>query len=165
MTRGWPDADAITSLWAFLGPTGQCAAALQILGSSANTYRNFAGYNKGTFLPEMAASPLDVGCILLGLLLSGMGSIWALISFYAMVEKAWQRELRWHMNWNTTIFPTATLTTSFLLFSIEMDSPAFRTVTTALVILMVLNLFFTLLHISKGNLLIVRRNPRAGHVD
>jgi tellurite resistance protein TehA-like permease len=102
-------------------------------------------------------------------LLSGMGSIWALLALIAMIEKAWQGQLKWNMSWNSIIFPTGTLTTSFLLFSTELDSPAFRAITTGMVILLVvvfvLNLAFACWKISRGELLIVRRNPRAGHDD
>jgi hypothetical protein len=76
----------------FVGPVGQSAADIQILGSSARTYGRFAAYNKGTFLTEPAAAPLDVACVFLALLMTGMGSIWALIALCAMIEKAWQRE-------------------------------------------------------------------------
>lgn len=162
---GWPVPDNITSMWVFVAPMGQSAAAVQILSSAASTYGRFAGYNKGIFLTESAATPLSVACILLGLWMSGMGVIWALIAFVAMMEKAWQGKLKWSLVWNSIIFPMGTLTTSFLLFSIEMDSPAFRVVTTALVILLVLvfflNAFFAVWRISKGELLIVRKNPRA----
>jgi tellurite resistance protein TehA-like permease len=169
LVDGWPAPEKIASMWLFVGPMGQCAAALQILGSSAQIYGRFAVYNKGTFLTESAAAPLDVACILLGLLLSGMGSIWALLALIAMIEKAWQGQLKWNMSWNSIIFPTGTLTTSFLLFSTELDSPAFRAITTGMVILLVvvfvLNLAFACWKISRGELLIVRRNPRAGHDD
>ena len=166
---GWPAADKIASLWAFIGPMGQSAAAIQILGSSASTYGRFANYNKGTFLTESAAAPLSVACIFVALLLTGMGCIWALMALCAMLEKAWQRELKWNMTWNNLVFPTGTLTTSFLLFSIEMDSPAFRAVTTALVIVLVLVFFFNFVsavwRISRGEILIVKKNPRARHID
>ncbi|TVY82220.1 Sulfite efflux pump SSU1, partial [Lachnellula suecica] len=166
---GWPAPDNITSMWMFVGPMGQGAAAIQLLGSAAHTYGRFAGYNKGTFLTETAAAPLDVACIFFALMLTGMGTIFGLIAFYAMIEVAWKRQLKWHLTWNSIIFPTGTLTTSFLLFSIEMDSPAFRAVTTALVILLVLvfllNVGFTFWNVAKGELLIVRKNPRASHVD
>jgi tellurite resistance protein TehA-like permease len=162
---GWPAPDNIASVWVFIGPMGQSAAALQILGSAASTYGRFAGYNKGTFLTESAATMLDVACVLLALLLSGMGIIWTLISVCAMAEKVWQGQLKWTLTWNSIIFPTGTLTTSFLLMSIEMDSPTFRVVTTALAILLILvfllNTAFTFLRVAKGELLVVRQNPRA----
>ncbi|KUJ22148.1 uncharacterized protein LY89DRAFT_608925 [Mollisia scopiformis] len=171
---GWPPAENIASVWVFLGPMGQPAAAIQLLSSAANKYGRFAGYNRGTFLTESAAEPLSVACILLALWLTGMGCVWALMAFAAMAEKAWQRQLMWTLSWNSIIFPTGTLTTSFLLFSIAMDSPAFRAVTTALVVLMVmcffLNVGFAIRRVCQGRLLIVRRDPRQtdfenGHVD
>jgi tellurite resistance protein TehA-like permease len=166
---GWPAPEQIVSVWLFVGPMGQSAAAIQILSSAASTYGRFAGYNKGTFLTATAATPLDVASVLFALWMSGMGIIWALMAFVAMVESAWKRELSWNMSWNSIIFPTGTLTTSFLLMSIEMNSPAFRAVTTALVIFLVLVFFlntgYTIVRVLQGKLLIVRKNSRAGEYE
>lgn len=168
-TDGWPPPAQIASVWLFVGPMGQSAAAIQLLSSAASTYGQFAAYNKGTFLTASAASPLDVASILLALWMNGMGVVWALMAFVAMVESAWKKELKWNLTWNGIIFPTGTLTTSFLLLSIAMDSPAFRVVTTGLVIFMVLVFFlntgYTIVQISKGDLLIVRKNSRAGEYE
>lgn len=159
-TEGWPAPDQIATMWLFVGPMGQSAAALQILGSAADKYGRFEGYAKGTFLTAEAAAALDVASILLALLFTGLGTIWALMAFCAMAEKAWQGRLKWAPTWNCIIFPTGTLTTSFLLFSIEMDSSAFRVITTALIILLVvvfsLNLGFTVWQVTQGKLLVVR---------
>lgn len=65
---------------------------------------------------------------------------------------------------NSHAVPNATLTTSFLLFSIEMNSPAYRVVTCMCIILLVvfffINLWFTVLRIWQGKLLIVRDDWR-----
>lgn len=166
---GWPAPEQIVSVWLFVGPMGQSAAAIQLLSSAASTYGRFGGYNKGTFLTAQAAAALDVASILLALWMSGMGIIWVSMAIAAMAESAWKKELKWNLSWNSIIFPTGTLTTSFLLMSKEMDSPAFRVVTTALVIFLVLvfllNVGFSIVRIWQGKLLIVRKNSRAGEYE
>lgn len=166
---GWPDPMLTPTLFILIGPMAQSAGALQILGNAASTYQRFGGYQQGTFLTQMAAASLSAACILLALLMTGIAIVFALIAIYAMLERAYNRELTWSPTWNSIIFPTGTLTTSCLLLSIEMNSPAFRVVTAALVILLVLfffvNLFFTIWKVAKGELLIVRDDPRQEKED
>lgn len=164
-TEGWP-APAITpAMFVTAGPFGQSAAAIQLLSSAANTYRRFAGYNRGPFISANAAQPLYVVCVFIALLLAGMSSVYALLALYAMVERAFQKQLSWTMSWNSIIFPIGTLTTACNAFAIAMDSPAWRTVNTALVLILVIlflvNTAFMALKIVKGELLIVREDPRS----
>ncbi|KAF2717836.1 hypothetical protein K431DRAFT_315409 [Polychaeton citri CBS 116435] len=164
LTFGWPPAELVATLWIFIGPLGQSAAALQALGSAANTHGAFAGYNKGTFLTAQAAPALEAACMLIALMLTGLGIVWAVLALYAMMECAYRRELFWAPNWNSTIFPTGTLVTAMLQFSVAMDSPAFRGVTVGLIIIMIavflVNMAFAILRISQGKLLIIRDDPR-----
>ena len=164
LVRGWPPPSEMPNLFLFVGPMGQSAAALQLLGSAADTYGRFGGYGKGTFLTATAAMSLDVACILLGLLLTGMGTVWLIFALYSMFYRAFRRELVWAITWNAMIFPTGTLTTSTLLFGIEMDSPFFKVITgiliVCLLILFFVNLGFTVFEVSKGRLLIVKSDPR-----
>ncbi|KAL2433749.1 hypothetical protein ABEF95_010335 [Exophiala dermatitidis] len=165
LTKGWPPPQQTASMFLFVGPMGQSAAALQLLGSAAHTYGRFEGYHKGAFLTETAAAPLEVACIMTALLLSGMGTVWLMLAVWAMAERAFQKELSWTPTWNAIIFPTGTLTTSMLMFSIEMDSPFFHVITTLLLLLMILmffvNLAATLWEIYQGRLLVIKENPRA----
>lgn len=164
LAQGWPPADQTPTMFILVGPMGQSAAALQILGAAATTYGRFGDYNSGTFLTAEYAKPLDAACVLIALLFNGLGVIWCIFGIYAMVERAMQRQLRWTPAWNAVIFPNATLTTSFLVFSIEMDSAAYRVITAvftiALVIVFLINTFFTLMRIWQGKLLIVREDWR-----
>jgi len=164
LVQGWPPPAQSASVFILVGPMGQSAAALQQLGSAADAYMKFGGYNKGTFLTAEAAAPLDVACVLIALMLSGLGIIWELLAVWVMVERAWKKELSWNPGWNAIIFPTATLVTSFSLFAISMDSPAWRGITAALIVVLVIvflvNLAFTLAWIMQGKLLVVREDPR-----
>ncbi|KAK5069925.1 hypothetical protein LTR64_007893 [Lithohypha guttulata] len=164
LTTGFPAPMQIASMFLFVGPMGQSAAALQLLASAASTYGRFGGYSQGIFLQASAATPLNAACVLLALLLTGMATVWAFLALFAMLEKAFNKNLSWSPTWNSIIFPLGTLTTSTLQLSIEMDSPAWRTITTALVIILVImffiNLGFTTWNIIQGKLLIVKENPR-----
>lgn len=163
--KGWPAPEQSASLFLLVGPMGQSAAALQLLGSAAHQYGRFGGYHKGTFLTETASAPLEVACVLLACLLSGMATIWFLVAFICMIDRALNKHLSWTPAWNSAIFPVGTLITSLSQFSIEMDSPFFRVMTAIglvwLVILFFVNLVFTVWNIFHGKLLVVKENPRA----
>jgi tellurite resistance protein TehA-like permease len=164
LAQGWPPPDQTGTLFILVGPMGQSAAALQLLGAAATTYGRFGDYNSGTFLTAEAAKGLDAACVLIALLFNGLGVVWLIFGIYAMIERAVQKQLRWTPSWNAIVFPNATLTTSFLVFAIEMDSPAYRVITAILTILLIIvffiNLAFTILRISQGRLLIVKEDWR-----
>ena len=164
LAQGWPAPVQAPTMFILVGPMGQSAAALQILGAAATTYGRFAEYNTGTFLTAEAAKGLDAACVLIALLFNGLGVIWFIFGVYCMVERAYHKQLRWTPAWNAIIFPNSTLTTSFLIFGIEMDSPAYRVIAVifiiALVIVYLINLGFTLVRIWQGKLLIVREDWR-----
>ena len=164
LAQGWPAPALTATVFILVGPMGQSAAALQQLGMAAREYGKFGGYHKGTFLTAEAAVPLEAACVLVALLLTGLGFVWAVLAVYVMVERAVQRKLFWTPAWNAIIFPMATLTTSTNLLAIEMDSPAFRVITVGLIIILVfvflLNLAFTISKAAKGKLLVVREDWR-----
>jgi tellurite resistance protein TehA-like permease len=93
-----------------------------------------------------------------------MGLVWFVLSLYAMFECAWHGKLQWSPGWNAIIFPTGTLATSTMQLADAMDSPAWRIITTILVVFLVIvylgNLAGTMWKISRGELLIVRADPR-----
>jgi tellurite resistance protein TehA-like permease len=164
LAHGWPAAAQTPSIFILVGPMGQTAAALLLLGAAANTRGRFAEYNQGTLLTAEAAAPLEVACQLLALLMTGLGGVWLILSLCAMVDRAWHRELAWTPAWNAIIFPTGTLATSTLVFGAEMDSPFFRVITAILTLFLVIvffiNIFFSVWKTFRGELLIVREDPR-----
>lgn len=164
LAKGWPPALQTPTIFILIGPTGQCAAALQLLGAAADTHKRFAEYNSGIFLTAQAAQPLHMACILLALLLTGLGFVWLFLCICAMLDRAYHRELVWTPAWNAVIFPTGTLATSTTLFATEMDSPFFRVITVILLLGLItvffVNVTFTVRKIWKGQLLIVREDWR-----
>jgi len=164
LAQGWPPPAQSASVFILVGPMGQSAAALQQLGAAARTYGNFGKYNEGTFLTAEAAVGLDAACVLISLMLTGLGIVWTLLSVWVMIERASKKELSWNPGWNAIIFPTATLVTNFNFLAIALNSPAFRVITAAMIVVLTIvflaNLVFTLIWIAQGKLLIVREDPR-----
>lgn len=164
LAQGWPPPPQTPTMFIFVGPMGQSAACLQILGSAASKYGRFADFNKGTFLTAEAAPGVDAACTVLALLMNGLGVVFLLFSIAAMIDRAIERTLVWTPSWNAIIFPTATLTTSMLTFAIQLDSPAYRVITAVLTITLVffflVNMVMTFLRISQGKLLIVKEDWR-----
>jgi len=157
MAAGWPAPAKLPGLFILVGPMGQAAAALQLLGTAANTKQDFAHYNKGTFLTASAASGLDSASILIALLIMGFDYFWALVALFAVVEGAFKKQLTYSMMWWSTIFPLATLVTAWEVLATEMNSPTFKVLATALVIIIVISYFmnwaFTIVHLFKGTLI------------
>jgi len=97
-------------------------------------------------------------------MLLGFVIFWIAILVYAIIEGFAKRGLSWQPTANTLVFPLGTVCTAFLELSIVMDSPAFRVLTAGLLVILVvvllLNFVMTAIGIAKGELLIVRDNPR-----
>jgi len=163
-STGWPDPTSTPQLFILAGPMGQTSTALQVLGSAANTYGRFGGYNEGMFLTSSAAQPLHVAGIMFALLLWGMSTLYVLIAICAMAERAFQKQLSWSPKWNSIIFPLGVYTTSMIYFSIEMNGPTWKVLVCILIIVMVIlffvNLAFTTMGVAKGEILIKKENPR-----
>lgn len=165
VTKGWPAPEQTRTVFLLVGPMGQSAAALQILGSAANPPLNrFGNYNAGTFLTAQSAQGLASACTLFALMLNGVGIIYLIFGVWLVINRARQRQLKWALTWNGFIFPNSTLTTSFLVFSEQLDSPAYRVLTCIMLVILVVaylvNLGFALMRIWQGQLLIVRDDWR-----
>ncbi|KIW70199.1 hypothetical protein PV04_02491 [Phialophora macrospora] len=170
LAKGWPAPPQTPTLFVLVGPVGQSAAALQLIGRAADTSGHFAAYGQGFLLTRSAAYSFHVACQLLALLMTGLGAVWLAFAFCGMIDRAYHRQLVWAPTWNAVIFPTATLATSTLLLGSELDSAFFRVVTVILVVFLVLvffvNMAFTLRGIFRGQLLIVKEDPRIkGQLD
>ncbi|OAP60265.1 hypothetical protein AYL99_05267 [Fonsecaea erecta] len=164
LAKGWPAPPMTATLFILVGPMGQSAAALQLLGSAANTHGHFGAYNRGIFLTASAAASMQVTCTFLALLMTGLGAVWLGFALVAMLLRLVRRELTWAPTWNAIIFPTGTLTTATLLLGTELESAFFKIVTVIQVVFLILVFFvnaaFTLLKIWRGELLIVREDHR-----
>lgn len=163
LESGFPPPPQITSLFVYIGPVGQSAAALQALGNAARLW--FGEYNRGTFITMESASAFDAACGVGALLLLGPAVFFTVFSIYGVIDCAiTTRKVRWTPSWNAVLFPTATMTTATTYFAVNMDSPTFRVLTSiqlvALVMVYFVNVAFTLTGIFKGELLIVREDPR-----
>jgi tellurite resistance protein TehA-like permease len=155
------------TLMLLLGPAGQSATALLALSSASvqhfSQYSDSPDFN-APFLTKPSAEALRAASTLLALLLVGIGIFWLLFSLYAILSSVLQRTATWSPAWYSTIFPVGTLNSALTLLSEEMDSPSFRVCSTGLFILLSLNLLinlgFTVRGVVKGQVLIVREDPR-----
>jgi tellurite resistance protein TehA-like permease len=159
---GLPPAALSPSLVLLVGPCGQSSAALQLLGQAAMTH--FGRYGRGTFLTDTGGSVLAAAGDLLGLMLTGMGLLFAAFATYVILEAAVKRQCKYSLLWWSTIFPMATINTAFISFAESMDSPTFRVLATGLLLLLVIdyliNWAFTIRDIAQGKLLNGRRSEQ-----
>ncbi|KAL2040517.1 hypothetical protein N7G274_006496 [Stereocaulon virgatum] len=155
---GWPEPAKRPHMMMLVGPFGQSAAAIQLLGSAAKTKMDFAGYNKGTFLTAAAAPSANVASVVFALLLLGSDLFWITVALIGILEGAYERKMSYSLVWWTTIFPVSTMTTAFISLSIAMDSPTFRVLSTALLLILLVDFFinwgYTIWYSIKGDLLI-----------
>ncbi|TKA31064.1 hypothetical protein B0A50_02032 [Salinomyces thailandicus] len=90
MNTGLPPPPLTPSLIMLVGPAGQTAAAVQVLGSAAQTH--FGNYGKGTFLQSQAGELLATVGVLLALLFIGIGLLFAIFGVYVILETAYKRQ-------------------------------------------------------------------------
>ena len=76
------------SLCITVGPLGQFATAMQLLGAAANSRGLFGSYNRGTWLTASSASSASAASELIALLVIGFGFLWITIAWYMDFEAA-----------------------------------------------------------------------------
>lgn len=87
-----------------IGPFGQAAGALQLLGTAAQ--KDFGQYQRGTFLQSMAGSGVAATSTLIALMLLGFSFMLACIVFCYLLENI--RNWKFQLSWWTLIFPVGT---------------------------------------------------------
>ena len=147
---------------------------MQLLGSAAQTKMDFAGYHGGTFLTSTAAPSVNLAGILFALLLLGHDFFWIFCAVVGILEGGIEllpRLVDHHLpSWYvftgscslsvgllTYLSHSATMAIAFLSLSIAMDSPTFRVLTTALLLILLdyfINWGFMIWYSIKGDLLI-----------
>lgn len=100
---------------------------------------DFAHYGKGFFLTAEGAQTVSNAGTMLALLFLGFDLFWLVIACCGIARSAFRRELCYTLLWQGTIFPVATVTTTFVALSIEMDSPTFRVLSAIFTIYLVAN--------------------------
>lgn len=147
-----------------IGPCGQLATSFQLLGKSASTYKHFSQYRPsavkppeyGTFWTEQTAQGVDGAGIFMALLLLGFDYLWFCIAIVGVLDVFVKRQATYTLTWWGIVFPTVTLTTAWLELASSMDSPAFRALTCALTVFLVIAYFvnwgFTLRGLFNGSL-------------
>jgi tellurite resistance protein TehA-like permease len=137
---GWPPPEHTATTFSMVGPLGQCAAALLILADAAGRWDGGASPGGGDLVEpgEMtslaAMPPLEVICILFGLLLGGMAALWLLLAIVTVFYRLSQGKLVWNSSWNGIVPPVATLAILSIQLSGKLDSAFFRIAACAIII-------------------------------
>lgn len=164
MNHGLPPPDMTPSLVILVGPCGQTAAAVQLLGLAAR--QHFGAYGRGTFLQANAGDICSTVGTLFGLFFLGLGLLFAAFSVYVILEVAFKKQHQYSLVWWSTIFPVATVNTVWISLAEEMDSPTFRVLAAGTLIILfvdyLINWVFTLRDIRTGKLLGGRRPVQNG---
>lgn len=164
MNHGLPPAEMTPSLVILVGPSGQTAAAVQLLGIAAR--QHFGAYGRGTFLQANAGEICATMGTLLGLFFLGLGLLFASFCLYVILEVAFKKQHKYSLVWWSTIFPVATVNTVWISFAEEMDSPIFRVLAAGTLIFLfvdyLINWVFTLRDIWTGKLLGASRPVQNG---
>lgn len=113
--------------------------------------------SSGTFWQPETAQGIDGSGILLSLLFLGFDYLWLCISIVGIIDIVVKRQVTYSLTWWSVVFPTVTLTTSWLELSTAMDSPAFRALTCIMTVFIAIayltNLGFTIWGTLKGDLM------------
>lgn len=90
---GPPQEPKIPSLVILVGPCGQFATAIQLLGTAAYIRGHFAAYSQGTFLTATAASTVSTVSTILALLVVGFAFLWISVAWYLFFEGLVKRRI------------------------------------------------------------------------
>ncbi|KAF3052178.1 hypothetical protein E8E11_006750 [Didymella keratinophila] len=146
-------------LFILIGAAGQLSSAFQILGNAAQTF--FQQYKpqatSATFWQQDAGAGIDFSGMLLGLLLLGFDYFTFCLAIVGVADVFIKKQFSYTLTWWSVVFPTVTLVTAWLQLGTSMDSPAFRGLTAALymfvVLVYLLNWVGTIRGIFTGDLI------------
>ncbi|KAH6618504.1 voltage-dependent anion channel-domain-containing protein [Boeremia exigua] len=146
-------------LFILVGAAGQLSSAFQILGKAARTY--FQQYKPqatdAIFWNEQTGAGIDFSSLLFGLLFLGFDYFTLCLAVVGVIDVFVKKQFAYTLSWWSAVFPTITLVTAWLQLGNTMDSPAFRGLTAAsymcVVVLYVLNWVGTIRGIYTGDLI------------
>jgi tellurite resistance protein TehA-like permease len=111
----------------------------------------------GTFWRQETAQGLDGAGLLFSLLLLGFDYLCLCIAVIGVMDHVIKRQAQYSLTWWSVVFPTVTLASAWLELGFSMDSPTFRGLTTALMVILCLfyfgNLGFTIWGVVDGSLI------------
>jgi len=110
LVTGWPPAENAAALFYPVGPPALTATALQFLGNAVvGSVQELGGDHLGELPTAVIADALNVVCVLLALLLTGMAAAWLLLALVGLVYRVSHGEAEWSPSWNGAVFPLAAL--------------------------------------------------------
>jgi tellurite resistance protein TehA-like permease len=153
LIMGWPPPEHTATTFSMVGPLGQCAAALLILADATERWVGGASLRGGD-LPEpgemtslAAMPPVEIICVLFGLLLGGMAVLWLLLGIVTVFFRLSQGKLVWNPSWNGIVPPVAALAILSIQLSGKLESSFFLIAACAIIVACVLigvvNLLFS----------------------
>ncbi|KAK4445826.1 voltage-dependent anion channel-domain-containing protein [Podospora aff. communis PSN243] len=165
LVTGWPPPEQTSNMFFLVAPLGMGSVALLYLGAAVVKSVQIVGEgDRGEVPTAGAAESVDVVCVLLGLFLVGMAAFWLALSFMTVVFRLSRRELQWNPTLNGVVFPVASLGIAMAQFGDVFQSRFFGIVSCVLLglasVLFIVHLLLTLVHIFKGELLVVREDRR-----
>jgi hypothetical protein len=153
LVTGWPPPEQTAAVFSLVGPLGQCAAALLVLADAAGKGGDGTAPERGEgaesrVVPGLAAMrPLQLMCVLLGLLMGGMAVTWLMLGFITVFYRIFRGELVWNPSWNGIIPSVASLAILSILLGKELESPFFGIAACVVIIscalMLVVNMGFT----------------------
>lgn len=146
-------------LFILIGAAGQLSSAFQILGNAAATY--FPQYKtqatSAVFWGQETGAGIDYSGLVFGLLLLGFDYFMLCLAVVGVADVFVKKQFSYTLTWWSVVFPTVTLVTAWLQLGKSMDSPAFRGLTVALYMLVVvayiLNCVGTIRGVFTGDLI------------
>lgn len=108
----------------------------------------------GTFWRQETAQGLDGAGLLIALLL-GFDHLWGCLAVIGVIDVFIKRQYSYSLTWWSLVFPTVTLTSAWLELGFSMDSPTFRSLTAAMMVILTIfylgNLGFTICGTLDGS--------------
>ena len=141
LVTGWPPAENAAAVFYPVGPPALTATALQFLGNTVVESVQELGRDHLGELPlptAVIADALNVVCVLLALLLTGMAAAWVLLALVGLVYRVSHREAEWSPSWNGAVFPLAALALCTSQFASGFSSRFFGILTCILLIFLFL---------------------------
>ncbi|KAK4225614.1 voltage-dependent anion channel, partial [Podospora fimiseda] len=136
LVTGWPPPELTGVMFYLVGPLGQSAGALLILGEVVGNGHYLGDLDNRTGGRKTGGLPIATTVsVFFGMLLFGMGGFFLILAIVCLVYRAYRRELEWSCTWNGSVFPLGTLAFSSLWLSYELESGFFRILTLVLVII------------------------------
>lgn len=141
LVTGWPPPENATAVFYPVGPPALTAAAFRFLGGGVvKSVQELGKDGPGSLPTDIGVEALNVVCLLLSLLLTGMATVWLLLAIVGLVYRVSHGEAEWSPSWNGAALPLGALALITSRFASDFSSRFFGIVTCILLVACVLAL-------------------------